>query len=120
MDTGKLARRTSRFLASAGFVVLVVGITYFASLVLTVQFGEPESRAAAYRELGLFLSGTGQPWYGDSRVYGLASLVLALLSVLLGPHPLARITIPIAGILYGVVYFFGDDLREIMSRWARM
>ena len=118
MDTSKLARRVSRYCASAGFLILIVGLTYFGFLVLTVQFGEGEARAAAYRELGLFLSGK-QAWYQDARVYGAISLVLALLSVLLGPHPLARITIPVSALIYSVALVFGDQLREVMSEWAR-
>lgn len=119
MDAPKLARRLSRILASLGLLLLVIGLTYFASLVLTVQFGGPESRAAAYRELGLFLSG-GTEWYRDARVYGAFSLVFALTSVLLGPHPFARVTIPVAAVIYAVVHLFGNQLRELMAGWARI
>jgi hypothetical protein len=118
VDTAKLARRISRYCASAGFLILIVGLTYFTFLVLTVQFGADEARAAAYRELGLFLSGK-QAWYQDARVYGALSLVLALFSVLLGPHPLARITIPVSALIYVVAIAFGDQIREVMSEWAR-
>ena len=89
-------RTVAAVLASLGFLILVVGVTYFGMLVLAVRFSEvPEERFTATAELGQFL-GTRDPdwaWYKDGRVYGGASLLLALISILFGVHKLARITI---------------------------
>jgi len=104
--------------ASLGFVILIVGITYFAILVLATHYGEQADRAAAYRELGLFLSG-GLEWYRDGRVYGAVALLCALVSLLFGLSPLARITIPIAGICYATLYFCGDPIKDLIFRWAQ-
>jgi hypothetical protein len=106
-------------LASAAFVVLIVGVTYFGILVYASHFAEGAERAAAYRELGMFLSGQLE-WYRDARVYGAVSLLLALASVLCGVHPLARITLPVAGAAYVVLQFFGDHIRDLLHRWATM
>jgi len=104
--------------ASLGFVILIVGITYFAILVLATHYGEQPDRAAAYRELGLFLSG-GLEWYRDGRVYGALALLCALISLLFGLSPLARITIPIAGACYATLYFWGEPIKELIFRWAK-
>ena len=58
------ARRSARVLASAAFVLLIVGITYFATLVIYVRFGPDATRATAFIELGDFLSGQGE-WPTD-------------------------------------------------------
>jgi hypothetical protein len=103
------SRRLARFFASAGFVVLVVGLTYFGALVLTVTFGGDEMKATALREVGLFLTG-GQGWFQDARVYGALSLVLALLSLLFGNHPLARITLVTSGLVYLTFLLAGEQI----------
>jgi len=111
-------RGLGALLASSGFVVLIVGITYFAILVLSTHFAAPEDRYAAFRELGLFLSGDGQPWYRNAKVYGAVTLMLALASILFGPHPLARITLPVALLVYVAVYAYGAELRDVLLEWA--
>jgi hypothetical protein len=42
-----MSRRVATALASVGFLVLMIGIMYFAILVLSVRFGEGEARVAA-------------------------------------------------------------------------
>jgi hypothetical protein len=103
--------------AALGFLVLIVGITYFAMLVLGVRYGGQEVRATAYYELGQFLSG-GLEWYKDARVYGGVSLLCALVSLLFGMSPLARITIPVAGACYVLLVFYGKELGEVIESWA--
>ena len=105
--------------AGLGFLVLIVGITYFAMLVLSVRYGGPEPRAAAYVELGQFLSGQLE-WYRNARVYGSLALVSALVSLLFGVSPLARITVPIAGGCYVVLFVFGDKAGALIESWARL
>ena len=114
------ARAIATALASGGFLVLIIGVTYFAALALSIHWGgSPEDRAAAFRELGMFLSGSDElGWYQDARVYGAVSLLLALLSILFGVHPLARITLPVAGLAYVVLHVFGDQIRDLLTRWA--
>ena len=112
------SRRLATFFASLGFVILVVGVTYFAMLVVAVQLGEEDERAASYYELGKFLSGRLE-WYQDARVYGSVSLLCALVSILFGVHPLARVTIPISGLAYVILNFFGQGIWELITRWAR-
>lgn len=107
------------FFASLGFVVLIMGITYFAILVLSIRFGAEADRAAAYYELGYYLSGKLQ-WYRDARVYGLVALLCSLISILFGTHRLARITIPIAGACYLVLHVFHDEISSVISEWARL
>ncbi|MHC4550783.1 MAG: hypothetical protein ACYTEZ_18645 [Planctomycetota bacterium] len=109
--------------ASSGFVVLIAGITYFAILVYSTRYGPSEERYAAYREMGQYLS--GKPgldeqwaWYKDARVFGAVALLLALTSILFGVHKLARITIPVAGLAYALLYVWGDEIREVLYRWA--
>jgi hypothetical protein len=104
--------------AALGFVLLIVGVTYFGALVLTVHYGPQGQRAAAYYELGQFLTGNLE-WYKDARIYGAASLVCALTSLLFGVSPLARITIPIAGGCYVVLVFYGDRIAKLIESWAR-
>ena len=103
------SRRLARFFASAGFVVLVVGLTYFGALVLTIAFGGREMKAAALREVGLFLTGK-EGLLQDARVYGALSLVLALLSLLFGNHPLARITVVASGLVYLTFLLAGEEI----------
>lgn len=114
-------RTVAAILASLGFLILVVGVTYFATLVLATRYTEdPSERFAAARELGQFL-GTRDPkwaWYKDARVYGGASLLLALASILFGVHKLARITIVVSGLAYAVLHIWGDTIRDVLYRWA--
>ncbi|MHC4930579.1 MAG: hypothetical protein ACYTGV_00090 [Planctomycetota bacterium] len=119
MNRPEWARKVSTSLASTGFVVLIAGITYFAILVYSVHFGEGVARAAAYRELGMFLSG-GLAWWQDGRVYGAIALLFSLISVLFCTHPLARITTPIAGAAYVVLHFWGNEVRGLLEAWARI
>jgi hypothetical protein len=97
---------------------MIVGITYFAMLVLSVRFGDQGARAAAYYELGQFLTGEME-WYKDARIYGAVSLMAALTSLLFGVSPLARITIPVAGSCYVVLVFFGDTVGRLIETWAQ-
>jgi hypothetical protein len=78
----------------------------------------PEPRAAAYVELGQFLSGQLE-WYRNAHVYGSLSLVSALVSLLFGVSPLARITVPVAGGCYVVLFVFGDKVGALIESWAR-
>jgi hypothetical protein len=114
-------RTVAAVLASLGFLILLVGVTYFAMLVLAVRYSEDsDARFAAATELGRFL-GTHDPdwaWYRDGRVYGGASLLLALISILFGVHKLARITIVVSGLSFAVLNIWGDAIREILYRWA--
>ncbi len=103
------SRRLARFFASAGFVVLVVGLTYFGALVLTIVFGDTEMKATALREVGLFLTGK-ESWFQDARIYGALSLVLALLSLFFGNHPLARITLVASGLVYLTFLLAGHEI----------
>jgi hypothetical protein len=119
IERGRVARTVSTFFASLGFLLMVTTITYFALLVLSVHYGEHESRARAYRELGLFLSG-GLEWYRDARILGAGSLLAGLISLLFGVHPFARITIPVAGLAYLTLYIFGDEIFALIKQWALM
>jgi len=114
-------RTVAAILASLGFLILVVGVTYFAILVLTTRYSDDGGqRFAAARELGQFL-GSRDPewaWYKDARVYGGASLLFALTSILFGVHKLARITIVVSGLAYAVLHIWGDSIREILNSWA--
>ena len=113
------SRSIATALASAAFLTMVIGISYFAILVLTTHYGDPERRYAAFRELGLFLSGEGSlAWHQDARVYGSVTLLLALASLLFGVHPLARITLPVAAVIYVVVHLFGPQINELLIQWA--
>ena len=103
--------------ACVGFLLLVIGLTYFALLAASVALGDAEMQARAYRELGFYLGGELE-WFRDARLYGGGSLLAALVSVLLGRHPFARITIPVAAILYVVLYFFDDTILEVVKSWA--
>lgn len=104
--------------ATLGFLLMIVGITYFAMLVLSVRFGGQGERAAAYYELGQFLTGEME-WYKDARIYGAVSLMAALTSLLFGVSPLARITIPVAGSCYVVLVFLGDKVGRFIETWAQ-
>jgi len=117
-DVRPQARRLATLFASLGFVVLVIGITYFAMLVLSARFGETGSRAAAYYELGKFLSGRLE-WYRDARVYGAVSLLCALVSILFGTHKLARVTIPVAGGAFLVLQIWSEEIWAMLTTWAR-
>jgi len=113
----RLGRSLCTLFASLGFLIMVVGITYFALLVASVHFGDAETTARAYRELGLFLSGKLE-WYRDARVYGAGSLLCALVSLLFGVHPFARITIPVAGLAWLVLHLFGQEVFDAIRRFA--
>ena len=116
------ATKLAAALASIGFLVLIIGVTYFAILVFSARYGPEEQRFTAYRELGLFLSGETSEykwsWYKDARVYGAVSLLFGLASLLFGVHRLARITIPTAGLLYACLHIWGDQFRAVLERWA--
>ncbi|MGH7162747.1 MAG: hypothetical protein ACREID_04625 [Planctomycetota bacterium] len=112
-------RAVADFLSSLAFVTLIAGLTYFAILVFNVRFGADSDRAAAYHEIGLFLSG-GLPPYQDARVFGAASLVLALLSILFGVTPLARITLLLSGSIYALFLFYGDPILRLLDEWAQL
>jgi len=111
------SRKVAALLASAAFLVLIAGISYFAIIAFTVRTTSGPERATAYRELGLFLNGQ-LDWYRDARVYGAGALLLALLSLLFGVHPLARITLPVAGAAYVLLHLYGEQLRDLLARWA--
>jgi hypothetical protein len=113
----RLGQSLCTLFASLGFLIMVVGITYFALLVASVHFGDLETTARAYRELGLYLSGK-LTWYRDARVYGAGSLLCALLSLLFGVHPFARITIPVAGLAWLILHLFGNQVFEAIRRFA--
>lgn len=112
------SRLFAKVFASLGFLVLIVGITYFAMLVFAVEFGHGADRAASYYELARFLSGRLE-WYRDARVYGAVSLLCALVSVLFGVHPLARITLPVAGSAFVVLHIWGESIWRMITTWAR-
>jgi len=104
--------------ATLGFLLMIVGITYFAMLVISVRIGDQGARAAAYYELGQFLTGEME-WYKDARIYGAVSLMAALTSLLFGVSPLARVTIPVAGACYVVLVFFGQQVGKFIETWAQ-
>ena len=112
-----LARSLCTLFASFGFLILVVGITYFALLVASVHFGDKETTVRAYTELGSYLGGQLE-WYRDARIYGAASLLCALVSLLFGVHPFARITIPVAGLAYLILHLFGDEVFAAIREFA--
>lgn len=107
----------ARFLAGSGFVVLVAGLTYFAILSYHVRYGPESHRAAAYREVGQFLNGE-LSWYQDARFYGTASLLLSLLSLLFGSHPLARITLVVSALVYLFYLFEYERIASLIRGWA--
>jgi hypothetical protein len=100
------------------FFAAAVGITYFGMLVLSVRYGQQDQRAADYMKLGQFLNGELN-WYQDARVYGAVALLFALVSLLFGLSPLARITIPVAGACYVLLVFSGDWIAGLIESWAR-
>jgi hypothetical protein len=112
------SRRLCAAFAGLGFLLMIVGITYFAMLVLSVRFGGQGARAAAYYELGQFLTGERE-WYKDARIYGAVSLMAALTSLLFGVSPLARITIPVAGSCYVLLVFFHEQIGRLIETWAK-
>lgn len=116
-DRGRAARAIAMALGSAAFVVLIAGVTYFAILVLAARFGSEPARAEGFHTLSLYLNG-GLAWYQDARVYGAASLLLALASFLFGVHPLARISLVVSGLIYLNFLVFGDTLRHVLAEWA--
>jgi hypothetical protein len=118
VDRSQGANLPATTLASVGFLILVVGLAYFAMLVVAVHYAHDEQRAASYYELARYLSGRLE-WYQDARVYGAASLLCALVSVLFGVHPLARVTIPVAGVAYVFLQFWDDWVWELITSWAR-
>jgi len=103
--------------ASLGFLVLVAAITYFALLVMSVEFGTGADQVRAYSELGEYLGG-GLEWYRDARVLASISLLSALISLLFGVHPFARITIPVAGLTYLTLHLFNDQIIALIQNWA--
>ncbi len=113
------SRALCTLFAGLGFLVLIVGITYFAMLVLSVRYGAAEARMADYVDLGRFLSGQLE-WYRNARVLGGLALVSSLVSLLFGVSPLARITIPIAGACYVVLVAYGEELGVLLEGWARI
>ncbi|MEM8885458.1 MAG: hypothetical protein AAGD14_15440 [Planctomycetota bacterium] len=112
-----LAHSICTFFASVGFLLLVVAITYFALLVASVHFGDQEMTSRAYRELGLYLGGELE-WYRDARVLSSVSLLCGLVSLLFGVHPFARVTVPIAIIIYVILHFFGGPVIEAIREFA--
>jgi hypothetical protein len=113
-----LKQSLSTLFACIAFLILVIGLTYFAWFVVSVEFGEGASRANAYRELGYYISGE-RDWYRDARIHAGAALVFGLASLLLGRHPFARITVPVACVEYVVLHFFGDEMLAIIREWAQ-
>ncbi|HEX5135502.1 MAG TPA: hypothetical protein VFY93_00890 [Planctomycetota bacterium] len=106
--------------AGTGFLLMIIGITYFAMLAISVRFGGDQGeRAASYVELGRFLTGEME-WYKDARIYGAVSLMAALTSLLFGVSPLARITIPVAGTCYVLLVFFGHQIAKLIEGWASL
>lgn len=108
---------TAMLFASLGFLVLVAAITYFALLVASVEFGTGADQVRAYSELGEYLGG-GLEWYRDARVLATISLLSALISLLFGVHPFARITIPVAGLTYLTLHLFNDQIIALIQNWA--
>ena len=66
----------------------------------------------------MFLSGRLE-WFKDARVYGAVSLLLALVSLLFGVHRLARITIPVSGVIYATLHIWGERIWDVITQWAR-
>ncbi len=119
MATSVVRRRTCRTLAVTGFLLLIIGITYFAILVFSVRFAAEETtRAAAFVDLADFLSGS-RGWYENATVYSAGSLALALTSLLFGVHPLSRITLPIAVVVVVALQVYGEEIRVVIAEWAR-
>jgi len=106
------SRNLARVFASAAFLILIIGSSYFMMLVLELRFGSDEYRVAALRDIGLFLSGQ-HAWYQDATFYGVTSLLLALVSLLFGNHRLARITVCVSGAVYLAL------LTDLLLQWAR-
>ena len=112
------SRNLARLSAGMAFIVFIAGLAYFAILVFEVRFGEEGQRAAAYRMLGKFLGGQ-LSWYQDVRVYVAVSLLLALISILFGLHPLARVTVILSGATFLIVLFFNEPILRVIERWAQ-
>ncbi len=118
----KRSRALPVTLASAAFLVLIVGITYFVILLVTARYGDEPSRATALWELGQFLTGD-MPWYQNAVlgtrmpraiVYCALSLLLALFSILAGSHSLARITLLVSGALIVVLQLWPNELAALL------
>ena len=118
----KQPRALAVTLASAAFLVLIIGITYFVILLATARYGDDASRATALWELGQFLTGD-LPWYQNAIagtslpraiVYCAGSLLLALFSILAGSHSLARITLLVSGALTVVLTLWPDELAAFI------
>ena len=119
MATDVVRRRACRTLATAAFLLLIAGISYFAILSFSVRFAtEDTARAAWFVDLADFLSGD-RGWYQNANVYGIGALVLALVSLLFGVHPLARITLPVAVLTIIALQVYGDEIRELLTQWAQ-
>jgi hypothetical protein len=104
-ERSKPARLMARNLAALGFVVLVVGITYGSILVVRALFDDNEdAREAAWVQLIDFVSGHTE-WYLKASTFGAGSFVLAILSLLFGVHPLARITLALSGTVFIALQF---------------
>ena len=118
----KQPRALAVTLASAAFLVLIIGITYFVILLATARYGDDASRATALWVLGQFLTGD-LPWYQNAIsgtslpraiVYCAGSLLLALFSILAGSHSLARITLLVSGALTVVLTLWPDELATFI------
>ena len=87
-------------------------------MISTMKFGAEGVRIQCSGRRGGAEMGRRE-WYRDGRVYGGASLLLALISILFGVHKLARITIVVSGLSFAVLQIWGDAIREILTSWAR-
>ena len=117
-EAKKLIRQSlSTLFASLAFLVLVIAMTYFAWMVMAINSGGDELRARTYRQLGAYIGGELE-WFRDAQVHVGSALLFALLSILLGRHPFARITLPVAVVLYVAVYFFDESILRVVREWA--
>jgi hypothetical protein len=104
-ERSKPARLMARNLAALGFVVLVVGVTYGSILVVRALYSDDENaRETAWIQLIDFVSGNTE-WYLKASTFGAGSFVLAVVSLLFGVHPLARITLALSGTAFVALQF---------------